>query len=76
MPELQAWLAAAVSMPRWAAPISECQRPAALGAGTRQLIFKLYNAENSTDPDVKFFEGRVGDYETQLRSHKFCIAPW
>ena len=58
---------------------AECKRlnPAFLVcAGARQQIFRLYNATNSSDPDVKFVEGSVGDYEEQLRTHKFCMAPW
>jgi hypothetical protein len=40
------------------------------------MMFRLYNAQNSTDPDIKFFQGKITDYETQLRTHKFCMAPW
>ena len=45
-------------------------------AGTRQVMYRFFNALNSSDPDIKFVEGYVGDYEAQLRSHKFCLAPW
>ncbi len=46
---------------------------AVYSGGVRQALWNLYG--NGSDPDIRIYNGGAPDYEHQLRTSKFCIAP-